>query len=91
MEINDWRDGDMRRELPFKSFWIADFQDDDRAGLPALVVFSHLRWDSPYRRPQEILSRLAQRTRVLFVEEPRFHAGDPDAIARARRFATSPC
>ena len=51
--------------------------------LPALLVFSHLRWDSPYRRPQEILSRLAQRTRVLFVEEPRFHAGDPGAIARA--------
>ncbi|HKU86905.1 MAG TPA: FAD-dependent oxidoreductase [Casimicrobiaceae bacterium] len=53
------------------------------AELPALVVFSHLRWDSPYRRPQEILSRLAQRTRVLFVEEPRFHAGDPSALVRA--------
>jgi len=51
--------------------------------LPPLVVFSHLRWDSPYRRPQEILSRIAQRTRVLFVEEPQFHAGDPGAIARA--------
>ena len=52
------------------------------AGLPALVVFSHLRWDSPYRRPREILSRLAARTRVLFVEEPCFHAGHPSAIVR---------
>jgi protoporphyrinogen oxidase/glycosyltransferase involved in cell wall biosynthesis len=52
------------------------------ADLPALVVFSHLRWDSPYRRPREILSRLAARTRVLFVEEPRFHAGDPSATVR---------
>ena len=52
------------------------------AGLPALVVFSHLRWDSPYRRPRELLSRLAARTRVLFVEEPRFHAGDPSATVR---------
>ena len=51
--------------------------------VPALVVFSHLRWDSPYRRPQEILSRIAQRARILFVEEPQFHAGDPGVIARA--------
>ena len=35
-----------------------------------LVVFSHLRWDFVYRRPQQLLSRLAQRMQVLFVEEP---------------------
>lgn len=35
-----------------------------------LVVFSHLRWDFVYQRPQQLLSRLARRMPVLFVEEP---------------------
>lgn len=35
-----------------------------------LVVFSHLRWDSVFQRPHHLLSRLARRTPVLFVEEP---------------------
>jgi UDP-galactopyranose mutase len=35
-----------------------------------LVVFSHLRWDSVYQRPQHLISRLARRRLVLFVEEP---------------------
>jgi protoporphyrinogen oxidase/glycosyltransferase involved in cell wall biosynthesis len=121
VKINDRRDGDAARELPFNSFSSAHLRDDLRTDrgdarafatlqastddvrmmpapgaamtgegriapaveLPPLVVFSHLRWDSPYRRSQEILSRIAQRTRVLFVEEPQFHAGDPGAIARA--------
>ena len=34
------------------------------------IVHSHLRWDFVWQRPQQILSRLAQRTHVLFVEEP---------------------
>ncbi|MBC8075252.1 MAG: glycosyltransferase [Chloroflexales bacterium] len=36
----------------------------------ALVVFSHLRWDFVFQRPQHLLSRLAQRHRILFIEEP---------------------
>ena len=35
-----------------------------------IVVFSHLRWDFVYQRPQQILSRLAANRRVLYVEEP---------------------
>ena len=35
-----------------------------------LVVFCHLRWDFVYQRPQHIISRLAQRYRILLVEEP---------------------
>jgi glycosyltransferase involved in cell wall biosynthesis len=38
--------------------------------LPLLIVFSHLRWGFVYQRPQHLLSRLAGRWRVLFVEEP---------------------
>ena len=37
---------------------------------PPLVVFSHLRWDFVYQRPQHLLSRLARHRRVLVVEEP---------------------
>jgi UDP-galactopyranose mutase len=35
-----------------------------------LVVFSHLRWDFVYQRPQHLLSRFAQDWPVLVIEEP---------------------
>ncbi len=35
-----------------------------------LVVFSHLRWNFVWQRPQHLLSRLARRWRLVFVEEP---------------------
>ena len=38
--------------------------------MQTLIVFSHLRWDFVYQRPQHLLSRLAQDYRVLFFEEP---------------------
>ena len=37
---------------------------------PVIVVFSHLRWGFVFQRPQHLLSRLAGRWRVVFVEEP---------------------
>ena len=33
-----------------------------------LVVFSYLRWDFVYQRPQHLLSGLAHDRRVYFVE-----------------------
>src|SRR6266849_5134888 len=39
-----------------------------------IIVFSHLRWDFVYQRPQHLLSRLASRRRVIFIEEPVFDA-----------------
>lgn len=35
-----------------------------------LVVFSHLRWDFGFGRPQQLMTRMGQRREVLFVEEP---------------------
>ena len=50
--------------------------------LPALVVFSHLRWNFVYQRPQHLLSRLARRWRVVFVEEPVHDGGAPGLDVR---------
>src|SRR4051812_4931392 len=38
--------------------------------IPTIITFSHLRWDFVYQRPQHLLSRLASRHRVIFIEEP---------------------
>lgn len=35
-----------------------------------LVVFSHLRWEFVTQRPQHIITRVAKKRNVLFVEEP---------------------
>ena len=35
-----------------------------------VVVFSHLRWNSVLERPHHVVSRLAERRDILFVEEP---------------------
>src|SRR5690606_7682799 len=45
--------------------------------MPHLIVFSHLRWDFVYQRPQRLLSRLARDYRVLFVEEPVHRSDGP--------------
>lgn len=37
---------------------------------PGIVVFSHLRWNFVWQRPQQFLSRFAAHQPVLFVEEP---------------------
>ena len=38
--------------------------------MNALLVYSHLRWNFVYQRPQHVLSRLAARWPVIFIEEP---------------------
>lgn len=35
-----------------------------------IVVFSHLRWEFVFQRPQHLLTRFAKKHKVLFVEEP---------------------
>jgi glycosyltransferase involved in cell wall biosynthesis len=45
--------------------------------MTTLIVFSHLRWDFVYQRPQQLLSRLARRQPVIFVEEPMLNASHP--------------
>jgi UDP-galactopyranose mutase len=38
--------------------------------MPHLIVFSHLRWNFVFQRPQHLLSRLARHYQVVYVEEP---------------------
>jgi glycosyltransferase involved in cell wall biosynthesis len=52
--------------------------------MTQLIVFSHLRWNFVYQRPQHLLSRLAKHYPVLFVEEPLHDTGP------ARLESTSP-
>jgi UDP-galactopyranose mutase len=56
-----------------------------------LVVFSHLRWDFVYQRPQHVMSRLANYRPVLFVEEPIVQRGklalEVEAVAPGVRVA----
>src|SRR5687767_14068664 len=35
-----------------------------------LIVFSHLRWNFVWQRPQHLLTRMADSRRVCFIEEP---------------------
>ncbi len=44
-----------------------------------LVCFSHLRWGFVYQRPQHLLSRFSNYTRVFFIEEPMYHDA-PDKL-----------
>ena len=41
-----------------------------RADNYPIVVHSHLGWDWVWQRPQQFISRLSQRHRVLFIERP---------------------
>jgi glycosyltransferase involved in cell wall biosynthesis len=43
-----------------------------------ILVGSHLRFDGVWQRPQQIVTRLARRVPVLFVEEPFAAAADAD-------------
>lgn len=46
-----------------------------RAPRPALVCFSHLRWNLVFQRPQHILTRLLGSFDVTYWEEPRTERG----------------
>jgi UDP-galactopyranose mutase len=39
---------------------------------PALICFSHLRWNFVFQRPQHLMMRCARERRVFYFEEPRF-------------------
>lgn len=38
--------------------------------MKTIIVFSHLRWNFVFQRPQHLLTRLAKDFKIIFVEEP---------------------
>lgn len=48
------------------------------SGMNKIYVFSHLRWDFVFQRPQHLLTRLAQYYQIVFIEEPLYSAGKPE-------------
>jgi UDP-galactopyranose mutase len=49
----------------------------------SIVAFSHLRWNFVYQRPQHLLSRLADKRPVFFVEEPELDTSGPPRWERS--------
>ena len=45
--------------------------------MKTIVVFSHLRWNFVFQRPQHLLTRLSKDYRIVFVEEPMRTEGGP--------------
>jgi UDP-galactopyranose mutase len=52
---------------------------------PDILVFSHLRWDFVFQRPQHLLTRCARYRRVHFVEEPHFADGIAASLHVSKR------
>jgi len=53
-------------------------QFQSRIFMQSLIVFSHLRWAATWQRPQHLLSRIAKRWPVIYVEEPIPGAGSDE-------------
>src|SRR2546421_12667542 len=60
------------------------------SGKYPIIVHSHLRWDWVWQRPQQFVSRLSQRHKVLFVETLAPDAGLAEPLARIRTPETFP-
>jgi UDP-galactopyranose mutase len=50
------------------------------SNMDSLIVFSHLRWNFVYQRPQHLMARLAKRYRIFFFEEPVYDASSPRLV-----------
>src|SRR4051812_6381055 len=53
----------------------------------AIITFSHLRWNFVFQRPQHVLSRLAKKRKVFFIEEPAY---DPSGVLSWERSEPEP-
>ncbi len=55
-----------------------------------IIVHCHLHWDWVWQRPQQFLSRLAKRRRILFIEGPSIVPGCDAPRAQLRHIADHP-
>jgi glycosyltransferase involved in cell wall biosynthesis len=54
-----------------------------------LLVFSHLRWNFIFQRPQHLLTRFAKERRVFYVEEPEFVQKNPSPSLKTQKISES--
>jgi glycosyltransferase involved in cell wall biosynthesis len=52
---------------------------------PDLLVFSHLRWDFVFQRPQHLVTRFAKKQRVFFIEEALYTKSVKASVRLSRR------
>lgn len=55
-----------------------------------IIVHCHLRWEGVWQRPQQFLSRIAKRHRVLFVEGPQLRDGFEPPTYKFRQLSDHP-
>jgi glycosyltransferase involved in cell wall biosynthesis len=55
-----------------------------------IIVHCHLRWEGVWQRPQQFLSRISQRHRVLFVEGPQLREGFEPPTFKIRHLTDYP-
>lgn len=44
--------------------------------MSTIIVFSHLRWDFVFQRPQHLMTRFAKDHKIILIEEPIYHDGE---------------
>src|SRR5205814_275403 len=57
------------------------YYDESDLDYP-IIVHCHLRWDGVWQRPQQFLSRLSRRHRILFIEGPALRETDEPPCAK---------
>src|SRR5437762_7369940 len=71
-----------RRSVPKLDTASTNASTKHEADAPPIIVHCHLCWDWVWQRPQQFLSRLSQRHRVLFVE---MHPPDENLVTPTAR------
>jgi len=63
-------DGETQNKMQFRGKASLDWEKRLMIRQAILVVFSHLRWDFGFQQPQHLLTRMARKRHMIFIEEP---------------------
>lgn len=62
----------MNTPFPFSDMGRLPMPGRESAPQPAILCFSHLRWDFVFQRPHHLMGQAATAFRVYYIEEPEF-------------------
>ena len=83
-EVNEILNGynkELKTITPFQTIG-SDNKNERLNAQYDMIVFSHLRWEFVFQRPQHIITRLAKNRKILFVEEPVHYTEEEKDTAR---------